>query len=168
MNKKGFLLGEEAIKLILAVISILFLILFIIFLYNNFSKNEELDQAKASLEYLIEQINSGNTQAEIYNPKEWAIVSFSGVDLPDQCSKLGWESCLCICDPAKANINSKLACNWKGICQEYDFDIIGDGDTLLDLFGINLELEGVIITPPLTVSINQEEKTIERLESNGA
>ena len=169
-NKRGFLLGEETVKLIVAVISILFLILFIVFLYNNFSKNRELDQAKSSLESLIMQIESKSTSAEVYNPTEWAIVSFSGENLPDKCSQAGWENCLCICDPALSNTNSKLACNSKGICKENDFEIIGDNDAILSLlnakFGLNLklELEGIIITPPLIVSINQDNKTIQRMQ----
>ena len=165
-NKRGFLLGEETVKLIIAVISILFLILFIIFLYNNFTKSKELDEAKSSLDYLTEQIKSGSSTAELFNPKEWAIVSFSLEEgnLPDKCSKVGWESCLCICNPAKGNINSRLACNLEGTCSENDFRITGDSDILLSAVGIKLELDGIIITPPLTVSINQEGKTIVRAE----
>jgi len=74
-DKHGFLLGEETLKIILAVISIGFLIYFLGALYYNGVKDKELDLAKASLEHLVEEINAGATEVEIYNPKGWVILS---------------------------------------------------------------------------------------------
>ena len=168
-NKKGFLLGEETVKLILAVIAILFLILFIVFLYNNFSKNKELEQAKASLDYLVTQIDSGAANAEIFNPaksltKSWLISSFQSPNLPNKCSTVGWQSCICICiKPGGAVHTPAVACDTTGICQETNF-IVNGGE---DLFGIGTnDIE--ILNPPLILLINQENKTIQEAVESGA
>ncbi|MDD5700263.1 MAG: hypothetical protein PHH00_03705 [Candidatus Nanoarchaeia archaeon] len=159
-NKKGFLLGEETVKLILAVIAILFLILFIVFLYNNFSKDQELEQAKASLDYLITQIKSGAAQAEIFNPKDWGVVSFPFGDdkIPKSCSSVGWESCICSCKPEGNIHTTRLAClatSRKITCLENDF-------------AIN-PAEGIVIAnPPLILSINQNDKIVQEGAESGA
>lgn len=75
MNKKGFLLGEETLKIILAVISIGFLVSFLGALYYNSIKDKDLELAKASLEHLIDEINAGATEVDIYNPEEWYVLS---------------------------------------------------------------------------------------------
>lgn len=151
-NKKGFLLGEEGIKLILAVIAILFLIAFIVFLYNTFSKNEDLDEAKASLEYLVAQIDSGSFQAEVFNPVSWGFVSYSSEEnMPKFCSSLGWEKCVCMCKVGGNVHTAHLAClvtNKDITCLENDFTVN--------------PVEGIIVAePPLTLSINQGEGVIQ-------
>ena len=65
-NRKGFLLAEETLKIILAVISIGFLVYFLSALYFANQNSEELEQAEASLEFLINEINSGSDKVEIY------------------------------------------------------------------------------------------------------
>lgn len=152
-NRKGFLLGEEAVKLILAVIAILFLILFIVFLYNNFSQNKELEQAKASLDYLVTQIESGSSQAEIFNPKNWGVASFPFGDdkIPKSCSSVGWEKCICMC---KYNSNAKSS---RGSC----LGTINQITCVENDFTIN-PINGVLLmNPPLILSINQGNKTVQ-------
>ncbi len=156
INKRGFLLGEETVKIIIAVICLVILVYFLFSLYQA-NKNKDLELAKASLEKLITDINSGKTETEIYNPKEWGIVSFSSERRPDFCINKGWEKCLCICAAPKGDINLRWACNLNGVCQENDFHATGDKDWL-----VPIQLEGIIITPPLSLSINQTTKTIVR------
>ncbi len=158
MNKRGFLLGEETIKLILAVIAILFLVLFVVYLYNNFSQNKELEQAKASLEHLTSGIEAGSTEIEIYNPLGWVLSSWPSSSpplipgsetLPAQCSNNQWNNCLCICTLPSGSVKTfVIACNTKGTCMQSDFSVNGDI--------INIQ------NPPLILSINQEEKTIQK------
>ncbi|MBU2503437.1 MAG: hypothetical protein KJ879_00060 [Nanoarchaeota archaeon] len=100
-NKKGFLLAEETLKIIVAVIAIGFLayLLFSIYGANQDAKNLEL--AKASLDSLETAINTQQTEVMIYNPKGWWIASWPYSDegttlMPNSCSNLGWENCLCI------------------------------------------------------------------------
>lgn len=94
-NKRGFLLAEETLKIIIAVISIGFLVYFLTALYLNNKNSEELELAKASLNYIDESIKNNVGEVEIYNPENWIILSWMD-DLPNSCSNLGWRSCLCI------------------------------------------------------------------------
>ena len=75
INKKGFLLGEETLKVIIAVICIIFLIYLLGSLYYNSVKDKDVDLAKASVEYLVKEINAGSKEIEIYNPKGWVIIN---------------------------------------------------------------------------------------------
>jgi len=99
MNKKGFLLAEETLKIVIAVICILFLAGFLISIYLKNKTDNDLELAKASLEYLIEEINAKHSPVEIYNPKGWVISSWpygAQKKLPKSCENLGWKSCICI------------------------------------------------------------------------
>lgn len=102
-NKRGFLLGEETVKIIIAVIALSFLIYLLTSIYFSNVKNKEFEQSEASLDYLIEQIEKGRTEADIYNPAgkwifSWPYEAEGEEVMPDSCSNVGWENCLCICD----------------------------------------------------------------------
>jgi len=97
-NKNGFLLAEETLKIIIAVICLGFLAYFLVSIYMNSKTEEKLELAKASLGYLVEEINARHDNVEIYNPKGWVIVSWAKGNMPNSCSNLGWENCLCICE----------------------------------------------------------------------
>jgi len=153
MNKKGFLLGEETIKLILSVIAIIFLVMFIVYLYNNFSQNKELEQAKSSLTHLITEIAAGSAEVQIYNPKDWGVASFSSKEnFPKPCLTAGWSSCICICKIIGTSVHTtKLSClatNSEITCQNNDF-------------AIN-PVEGILISnPPIILSIDLQNKLIQ-------
>tara|TARA_Y100000034_G_scaffold9241_1_gene9962 strand:+ start:115 stop:615 length:501 start_codon:yes stop_codon:yes gene_type:complete len=154
-NKKGFLLAEETLKIILAVISIGFLVYFLTALYFANQNSEKLEQAKASLEHLIEGINSEIGEVEIYNPisslippESWILISFPLNEniFPDKCNE---KECLCICD--KGTLTSKndgLAkdCDSIGICMESNFKIKDE----------KIKIEN----PPLILQINYGDKII--------
>ena len=105
MNKKGFLLGEEAIKIILAVVVIGFLIYFIAALYFGNLNQQKLEQAKAtisesesgSLRAVIDRVRiSGASENYLLTtPKGWNLFAFTSAKKPNLC--VG-ENCLCICD----------------------------------------------------------------------
>jgi hypothetical protein len=101
-NKRGFLLAEETLKLVIAVIAIGFLVYFLISLYFSAKSSKELEQAEASLNFLIEQAKEGSEKVDIYNPKDWWIVSIND------------EMCIC-----KGSTSS--SCDSAGICVESDF-----------------------------------------------
>ena len=156
-NKKG-LLPKATLRMVIAVICILFLVSFLVSLYYSYSRNKDLEQAEASLEHLIEQINSQSTgmrDVEIYNPQGWGITSYGeGEKIPDFCLNLGWKNCVCICGPLGGGSfgTAKMAClavDEKGIvCRENDYSVF---------FGsINIE-------PPLTLTIDYETKTISKI-----
>lgn len=152
-NKKGFLLGEETVKIIIAVIGLLILVYLLASLYIT-NRNKELELAKASLEHLITDINAGRTETEIYNPKEWIIISFSSSQKninPKLCFDKGWDNCICImCVAAGTRPNCIGQANSDFPCAETDFSV-KDG-------------LGIEITPPLILSINQQDKTITKKE----
>ena len=142
MNKKGFLLAEETLKIILAVISIGFLVYFLGALYFANQNSEKLEQAKASLEFLINEINSMKEEireVQIYNPEGWVISSWphkvlKGTpgfreevnDIPNSCSNLNWENCICICEDTIALNLEGSDCDNKGKCMESDYSVEGD------------------------------------------
>ena len=158
INKKGFLLGEETIKLILAVVAIIFLVMFIVYLYNNFSNSKELEQARSSLEFLVSQVNSGATQVQIFNPKDWVFSSWlssaspiipGAANMPKQCLNPQWSACLCFCSRPGGSVKTFLvACDTRGICMQNDFSV--EGSTIE--IGKNL---------PITLSIDQHYKLIQ-------
>jgi len=58
LNKRGFLLGEETLKIIIAIIAISFLVYLLFSLYSANRTSKDLELAKSSLNHLIEEINS--------------------------------------------------------------------------------------------------------------
>jgi len=147
MNNKGFLLGEETLKTVLAVIAIGFLIFFVVSLYYSFSRNKELDLAEASLGYLVEQIELENEEVEIYNPEGWGFTSYGEEDLPDFCA--GWENCVCLCKVGGFIKSAKEDClttkDKERTCVESEYTIFAGN---------------ILIEPPLILSIDYTNKII--------
>ena len=123
MNKKGFLLGEEIVKIVLAVIGIIFLFVILFKVYYNYQADKDLEIAKATLERLKTEANSmptGTTKDfEIYGPHSIGsinklLLSWTNPNMPNTCLNLGWENCICIC--------KKDTYSWKSqikICDEW-------------------------------------------------
>lgn len=124
-NKKGFLLAEETLKIIIALIAIIFLAYFLTQIYFAKIKGDKLEQANAllidspeNLKLIMNSLNEGETKIkDILEPNGWYIFSFSKEVKPNSC--LG-EVCLCICDNAwdyngKFNRQQK-ECDKNGVC----------------------------------------------------
>jgi len=105
MNKRGFLLGEETLKIIIAVICIGFLIYVLASLYYSGFGDKDIKLAKASLEYLVREINAGATEIEIYNPEKWYVLNYMGN--------------LCICEKIDK-------CEPDETCIESDVVVLGE------------------------------------------
>lgn len=97
------MLAEETLKIIIAVICIVFLAYLLISLYMKGQGDKELEMARTSLEHLVNEINAGATEVQIYNPEDWWISSWPSaisqqgqVFMPTSCSNFGWQNCLCI------------------------------------------------------------------------
>lgn len=172
MNKIGILwLGEETLKIVIAVISIGLLVYLLVSLYLSMEASRDLELAKESLNFLVSEINSGKDKVDIYNPNGWQlgiwphevhITVRSGTayvktetDPPKTCSNLGWASCICICKENKAD-----SCDDNGICLNniQNFTIIGDS-------GVEGSIE--IKDPPITLNIDQTNKGISKAGSQG-
>jgi len=103
-NKRGFLLGEETIKIIIGLIVIILLVVFLANLYYNKVKEEKQKQAFASISEptkikekinLIAGGNFGPHEVNIIAPVGWYIFTFTGNEIrPNACAG---ENCLCIC-----------------------------------------------------------------------
>jgi len=96
------LLAEEVVKIVIAVICISLLVYLLFSLYYKNKDSKDLEIAKASLNYLIEEINLGKTEVTIYNPDGWTLLSWPYTDskdiiIPKSCSNAGWTSCICLC-----------------------------------------------------------------------
>ncbi|MFH1607551.1 MAG: hypothetical protein ABIA78_00275 [archaeon] len=131
-DKHGFLLAEETLKIVIAVISIGFLIYLLASLYFNHRDNQDLELAKATLGRLVGDINAGVTEVEIYNPENWWVSSWP-FDVttgylkwkkteefePVSCKNMGWESCICICKKSSSG-----SCDENGICQNNEKGLI--------------------------------------------
>jgi len=173
-NKKGFLLGEETIKIIIAIICVVFLVALVIGLYNNFSKNKDMAYAKSSLDHLISSINAKETQVEIYNPSGWHIASFpqtlvakGGSTMPKACSSVGWTNCICIYNLQGSFFgvpNAADSADKEGICQQSDFVVSGASAANTGGLGGGTYIltDGIVIQkPPILLSINYSNKTIQ-------
>ena len=159
-NKKGFLLAEETLKIILAVISIGFLVYFLTALYFTNQSSKDLEQAEASLEHLIEQINLESETVEIYNPSsklidKWWITSWprEGVK-PKKCSNLDWENCICVCERLFTGLPQGYAddCDSEGMCVQNPSNLVvkvGEDQAPIE-----------IKNPPITLLIDKENKKI--------
>jgi len=138
-GKKAFLLGEETIKIVIALICILFLAYLLISLYYSKIRDEKSQQAQAtlngdgvgSIKTIIGRVmtNQGNLGGNserlvIHNPQGWTIFSFFVSNVkPNSCSN---SKCICVCDEVsdfsiKALSNSKEErqaeeCDENGAC----------------------------------------------------
>ena len=137
-QKRGMLLANETVKLIITAIVLVFLVGLLVKLYYGYTEDRDLQQAKATLERLGVElpnlVEDQPTTFEIYNPilnekKDW----FTGVHwtlfawptsglMPKQCDSQGWESCICICQIRRflANTGEEYLerCNAVGTCIE--------------------------------------------------
>ncbi len=92
-NKKGFLLAEETLKTVLAVIAICFLIYFLVSLYFGNLEKTNQKHADATLETIDEYIKAGGEALGI-TPVGWYVFGFTE-EAPNPCAG---KNCLCICD----------------------------------------------------------------------
>jgi hypothetical protein len=124
MNKRGFLLGEETLKIIIALICIVFLIYFLVSLYYSKVNEQKLKEAEAllkdspeSIEAKIDNLENVNpAERQLVNPKGWYLFSFTQEQKPNSC--VG-KNCLCIC-PKLWSLNfwgeQAEKCDEDGVC----------------------------------------------------
>jgi hypothetical protein len=126
-NKRGFLLAEETLKIIVAVICIIFLVYILVAVYNNHSADKKIEQAKEvflgtgegdvpGIEAIISSLGEGESETkDIINPQGWHLYSFVGEEKPNFCLN---QKCLCICENSLIEqLNSQAKkCDEKGAC----------------------------------------------------
>jgi len=102
LSKKGMLLANEVVKLVIALIGISLLIYLLFSIYYTSSQDQKLNEAKDTIgrmKDIISRINSGavsNEKITDISPPSWYLFSFIGTEKkPNSCAG---ENCLCICD----------------------------------------------------------------------
>ena len=151
MNKQGMLLPEQVVKIVIALISLTFLIYLLTALY--FSGSDIEDQLKAdnftqgdhdSLKKAIEdlELSEGEPQTLFKPavPNGWDLYSFFGdSEKPTPCEK---KSCLCVCETDY--FSGKLTeCNEEGSCLIVE-----------NLFEEDVEIQ-LTVNPPITLIISK-------------
>lgn len=151
-NKRGFnLLGESTVKILIAVICLIVLVGILTRVYFNYKHDEELEQAKATLDRLEKEINDikkGETrEIEIYSPKGWVLIGFSENSvIPDSCDSS--QNCLCLCNDPLIDSYYK-ECNQRGTCIKGSLISMGSERVI--------KLENL----PLNIKIKKESDLIE-------
>jgi hypothetical protein len=126
-DRKGFLLAEETLKIIIAVICIFFLIYILIAIYNASTSDKKIEQAQAVLfgtedsknpgiEKIISSLKDGESQnMDIAEPSGWHLYSFVEQEKPNSCTN---EKCLCICQKSliKQITSQASKCDKSGVC----------------------------------------------------
>ena len=118
-NKKGFLLAEFTLKVVIAVISIVILAGLLWLLYSSFVESDEQRQAEASLNRIVENLNAVVSSGEdivfdINSPQGW-FVGYYSVG-PGSCAG---KRCLCIC----ADPDDREECDLEGECKVVNQDV---------------------------------------------
>lgn len=125
-NRKGFLLAEETLKIVVAVIVIVFLIYFLVSIYMAKVNGDNLIQATSlltdsedSLDLIFSSLEDGASRTkDIFEPRGWYLFGFVNSELkPNSCAG---QNCLCICNDVlwegfKGDAQQKK-CDEKGIC----------------------------------------------------
>lgn len=149
-NKRGFLLGEETLKIIIAVICIMFLIYFLVAIYFSNATQKKKVEAENSLDRISQIIGNPALNQETYeipNPSGWYLFSFIG-QKPNSCI----DNCICICDkvyniPFRNNLEAQFKeCDKNGKC--------------IQVSNIKQFSEIKITSPPLTDILIKKENGI--------
>jgi hypothetical protein len=118
-NKRGFLLAEETLKIIVAVICIIFLVYILVSIYNSNTSAKKIEEAKDVLlrvETIVTALTEGEIESQdVSNPQGWHIYTFTEEIKPNSCLN---ENCLCICDNSliKQLKSQAKQCDDKGTC----------------------------------------------------
>lgn len=121
-QKNGFLLAEETLKMVIAVIAITFLIYFLVSFYFGRVNAIEFEKAKRNLidsgesvKKTMENLKEKETREIVLDsPDKWLLLSFTSEPKPNSCAG---KNCVCICD--KALLRSQVdVCDKpnEGIC----------------------------------------------------
>ena len=119
MKKRGMLLTEEVLKMVIAVIGLVLLSYFLVSFFYSDVKAKKQREATATIDR-ISQIVSSITISQgnviTLQPQRWTLFSFTGEEKkPNQCSG---QNCICICNKVVADIfdNQIKKCSKNGAC----------------------------------------------------
>jgi hypothetical protein len=157
-NKKAFLLGEYTLKVIIAVICLLFLFYLIFRIYSSYKDNQNLSLAEASLNDILEKMEEAKVKGEsevlVLNPDDsyfgkWWVIAWPYQNegkKPGQCFE---DYCVCICEMGRGRSDSLNKCKSLGTCKGFTQKII-----TLTSDGKNVPI--LIKNPPLSLKIKYD------------
>ncbi len=154
MNNKGFLLASETVKIVIAVICIVFLVFFLTQLY--FSKVAEekgrqaattLTNSTQSIKVYINDVKSSKISKTYFfkNPIGWYVFSFVGDEKkPNACANT---NCLCICENVIDYFDRQINyCNEDGACLIVpDLENRKIEEEVVDNKGMTIDYDGNLI-----------------------
>lgn len=169
-SKKGFMLGEYTLKMIIAVLCILLLIYLLFSLYSNNKDQKNLQLAEASLNELVKGMEEakerGSAEVLILNPNQepaiigelWVIIAWpiNDKERPNKCTG----DCICICTtpktyeklPFASSVNAFLKeCSTLGVCKNFESKIKVSNSGIL-----NYDWQIPIKDPPVSLNIRYE------------
>ena len=151
-QKKGMLLAEETLKIVLAVIALSFLVYFLFSLYFSNLSDSKQKQAEANLLKISEAIEviqiGGESEIKALTPAGWVLFSYANSEVkPNSCSG---KDCLCICEETFLG-NQEKKCLTDGACllvdnlKSFENVEIKNSDEGLTNILIEKSIEGIII-----------------------
>ncbi len=159
MDKNGFLLAEETLKIVLAVIGIGLLVFLLVSIYYSSLEKKQLESAKILSEKISSTIlnEQENSLDLVGAPSGWVITSwpYQGI-LPLSCSTLGYTYCICICNRDLSSLSPGSYaedCNKLGVCIENTQDF-----SVSSFEGASLS--PILIDPPKKLQFDRETKSI--------
>lgn len=127
-DKRGDLLSEYTLKVIIAAISLLLLLYLLFALYASFTNKQNFERAGATLENLNEKmVDARNLNVmqsiPLLEPNGWVLLSYISGEKPGECQ----ENCICLCEGIRIRDRWKLwwtdsqveKCNQRGVCKDY-------------------------------------------------
>lgn len=119
-SKKGMLLAEETLKMVIAVIVVGILVYFLASLYFS-GDNVEIERAEGTMGRIENATASGGETSRINGaqPVGWYLFSFVEGAKPNQCAG---QSCVCVCDSSGIISNTfqddpqAKQCSEEGAC----------------------------------------------------
>lgn len=125
-DKRGFLLAEETLKVLVALIVLVFLVYFLYSLYSAKVNGDRVLQAQSllidsdeSFQVIFNSLSDGGVyEKNVIEPSGWSFYSFSVGDVkPDTCNN---KNCLCLCGSAldyKGRFDrQQKKCGDDGVC----------------------------------------------------
>lgn len=112
INKKAIIL-PEVLRIIIAVLCIVLLMYLAVKIYEIFSRSHELDQARFSLQAILDKSAALKIGEEadymLVGPKNWRMMPYGNK--------------LCLCPESKLASSQENLCKTQGVCLEFDKDV---------------------------------------------
>jgi len=147
-NKKGELVGETTVKVVIALVVIVILIIAIVKAYKILNESNEQEKMKKQIEKLnfnIRDVNEKGSEriVDIILKPGWIIKTFPNNDYPEgECKKA--YGCLCICED--------YFCSDTKACEGFDFEVKVDegvfviaAGVLVETMKIEKSLENIVV-----------------------